>query len=261
MANTRYSLKNAQGLLLASTAGANYQVGDTAAGLAAGNEGDIAYAKDTDALYTYSGAAWVALSSVAGSDTQVIFNDGGAFGGDAGLVYDKTTDTLTLAGQLIISGASAGQIVFPGTQNASTNVNTLDDYEEGTWPPVLGGAGGTSGQAYTTQVGYYVKVGKLVTVWWNITLSTEGTITGGLEIQGLPFTIENVSNNYPQANMGYWQSLAVAYVHVSGFGNVNSTTISIFGATAAATGLTQLTAADVNDTTQLIGSLSYKASS
>lgn len=36
-----------------------------------------------------------------GSDTQVQFNDGGAFGGDAGLVYNKTTDVLTLAGRLI----------------------------------------------------------------------------------------------------------------------------------------------------------------
>lgn len=31
-----------------------------------------------------------------GSDTQVQFNDGGAFGGDAGLVFNKTSDTLTV---------------------------------------------------------------------------------------------------------------------------------------------------------------------
>ena len=30
-----------------------------------------------------------------GADTQVQFNDGGAFGGDAGLTYNKTTDLLT----------------------------------------------------------------------------------------------------------------------------------------------------------------------
>jgi len=33
--------------------------------------------------------------SPGGSDTYVQFNDGSAFGGDAGLTYDKTTDTLT----------------------------------------------------------------------------------------------------------------------------------------------------------------------
>jgi len=31
-----------------------------------------------------------------GSDTQVQFNDAGAFGGDAGMTYDKTTNTLTI---------------------------------------------------------------------------------------------------------------------------------------------------------------------
>jgi len=38
---------------------------------------------------------------------------------------------------LDISGASAGQIKFPATQNASADANTLDDYEEGTWTAVL----------------------------------------------------------------------------------------------------------------------------
>jgi hypothetical protein len=39
---------------------------------------------------------------VPGSDTQVIFNDAGVFGGDAGLTYNKTTDTLTVAGGLTV---------------------------------------------------------------------------------------------------------------------------------------------------------------
>lgn len=36
----------------------------------------------------------------AGSDTQVQFNDGGAFGGDAGLVFNKTTNDLTATGTI-----------------------------------------------------------------------------------------------------------------------------------------------------------------
>lgn len=35
-----------------------------------------------------------------GADTQVQFNDGGALGGDAGLAYDKTTDKLTVGGDI-----------------------------------------------------------------------------------------------------------------------------------------------------------------
>jgi len=43
--------------------------------------------------------------SVVGSDTQVQFNDGGSLGADAGLTYNKTTDTLTVVGS-IFSGAT-----------------------------------------------------------------------------------------------------------------------------------------------------------
>ena len=42
--------------------------------------------------------------NVAGLDTTVQFNDGGAFGGDAGFTYNKTTDSVTIAGNLIVAG-------------------------------------------------------------------------------------------------------------------------------------------------------------
>ena len=48
--------------------------------------------------------AATAGGSVAGSDTQVQFNDGGSFGGDAGLTYNKSTDTLTVSGDLAVNG-------------------------------------------------------------------------------------------------------------------------------------------------------------
>ena len=41
----------------------------------------------------------------AGSDTYVQFNDGGAFGGDAGLTYDKATDILTTVGGIDVAAA------------------------------------------------------------------------------------------------------------------------------------------------------------
>lgn len=49
--------------------------------------------------------SWVSNTLAAGSDTQVQFNDGGTnLGGDAGLTYNKTTDTLTIAGDLAVNG-------------------------------------------------------------------------------------------------------------------------------------------------------------
>src|SRR6478736_6315612 len=78
-------------------------------------------------------------------------------------------------------------VKFPAVQAASSNANTLDDYEEGSWTPTITGSGGASGQAYTNQVGRYIKVGKLVTCWGRVTLSTLGTVTTDALIGGLPF--------------------------------------------------------------------------
>lgn len=48
-----------------------------------------------DAAVTALEAAVAGLDSIAGSDTQVQFNDGGIHGADSDLTFDKTTKTLT----------------------------------------------------------------------------------------------------------------------------------------------------------------------
>lgn len=50
------------------------------------------------------GAGDLIGSAPGGSDTYVQFNDGGLLGGDAGLTYNKTTDSLTMAGDLAVNG-------------------------------------------------------------------------------------------------------------------------------------------------------------
>lgn len=57
--------------------------------------------------------------SPGGSDTQVQFNDGGSFGGDSGLLYNKTTDSLTVSGDLAVNG---GDITT--TNSAATIFNS-----------------------------------------------------------------------------------------------------------------------------------------
>ena len=168
-----------------ATALLNTFVGDSGSG---GTKGLVPAPATGDATKVLRGdATWVAPPA-GGSDTQVQFNDGGtALGGDAGLTYNKTSDTLTLAGPLNIAGASAGQIVFPGTQNASSNANTFDDYEEGTWTPGLRFGGGNTGMTGTF-TGSYVKFGQVVFIQGNIVLTAKGSSTGVATIVGQPFT-------------------------------------------------------------------------
>ena len=87
---------------------------------------------------------------------------------------------------------SSGLVAFSNGVSFSpaetTAANTLDDYEEGTFTPVLTGTTSASGVAYDTQAGTYTKVGNRVAFNLAIDLSSKGTIVGFLKITGLPFT-------------------------------------------------------------------------
>jgi hypothetical protein len=80
---------------------------------------------------------------------------------------------------------SGAGITFPATISASSNANTLDDYEEGTWTPAMSGATFT-----TTSSAAYVKIGQAVTVWGYISASYSSA-TGSFFINNLPFTVDN----------------------------------------------------------------------
>ena len=104
--------------------------------------------------------------------------------GTTALTID-TAQNATFAAQATIPtiNLTGGQIVFPATQSASANANTLDDYEEGTWTPSSWTGGGSS----LTYTGAYVKVGKQVTVYFKIG-GTGVTSTAAVStLSGLPF--------------------------------------------------------------------------
>ena len=117
----------------------------------------------------------------------------------SGAAISGTTGTFT--GLLDISAATAGQIRFPATQNASSNANTLDDYEEGTWTPTdLSGAG----LSLSVSFAHYAKVGRVVTACFYITFPATGS--GAAANISLPFTV----NNYGSGAL--WTSSGLAGV-------------------------------------------------
>ena len=85
-------------------------------------------------------------------------------------------------------------ITFPATPIATTDVNTLDDYEEGTWTPALMAAGYTA--TYVSNVGKYTKIGNQVFISLYISLSASIAVVpgNGLAIGGLPFSSSTSSN-------------------------------------------------------------------
>lgn len=96
--------------------------------------------------------------------------------------------TASVANGILTIGTISGQYNFPVTQNPSDNPNTLDDYEEGTFTPVLTFGGGSTGITYSTQIGKYTKIGNVVFGWINIMLTSKGSSVGSAVVAGLPFT-------------------------------------------------------------------------
>jgi hypothetical protein len=115
------------------------------------------------------------------------------------------SDNATFLGALGITGAltqssgaafnlASGQLVFPATQNASSNANTLDDYEEGTWSPTITqSVSNPTGITYARQQGIYIKVGTLVFLSFNLYITAITNGSGNIRISNFPFTAGNVS--------------------------------------------------------------------
>lgn len=114
-------------------------------------------------------------------------------------------------------------ITFPAAQSASSDANTLDDYEEGTWTPSVGGTA-----TYVTQSGTYTKIGRAVYVKAKIVINTIGT-GSTITISGLPFT--STSEFILSARH---DTAATAIVSLVGSTNISATTISLLSKTAAA---------------------------
>jgi len=126
-------------------------------------------------------------SSNASTDGQLIFSTAAApdsTSGTARVYFNKFG-----VGLAAIPSSGTG-ISFPSAQDPSSDANTLDDYEEGTFTPSY--SGGLTGVSYgSVRNGYYRKIGSQVTIWLGIMTSGLTVTASGLTVSGLPFTATN----------------------------------------------------------------------
>jgi hypothetical protein len=136
------------------------------------------------------------------------------------LLVGKTSATAN-GGDIQVSSG----ITFPATQVAKSDANTLDDYEEGTWTPSLGGD-----TTYYTQTGRYTKVGNLVFIRGNLHINLRGTGSQS-QISGLPFSADE-SNQC--MSVGYFANSPTSVVSFC-FSSNTGTLLNARGLTGAAT--------------------------
>jgi len=94
------------------------------------------------------------------------------------------TFTTTIGVGGATASASGSGISFPATQSASSDANTLDDYEEGTFTPTLNNFTIVS---QTSNNGYYTKIGRQVFLNIIVLATSIAGTAGSSTVTNLPF--------------------------------------------------------------------------
>jgi len=167
----------------------------------------------------------------------------------SGAIVCTTAPTITTI------NLTGGQIAFPATAAPSADANTLDDYEEGTWTPVISFGGGTTGITYDTNTGYYTKIGNVVTISAFINMTSKGSSTGDAIIGGLPFTVVNNTAGLTAVALVFG---AITYTgQYQGYTEVNTKTIILKEITEAGVQST-LTNADFANNSAILLNCTYR---
>ena len=118
-----------------------------------------------------------------------IVNDNAAADNAVGLYIqqDGADASIELAGN--------GSIKFPGTQGASSDANSLDDYEEGDWTPTITGAdSGSMGLIGASNRMYYTKIGRVVHLQGYVSINSDSSLTGNIMVS-LPIACADLTDD------------------------------------------------------------------
>lgn len=125
------------------------------------------------------------------------------------------TAATTMAVGAATPAASGAGITFPAIQSASSDANTLDDYEEGTYTATMTPSGSGSiplNASYQTLS--YTKVGRLVTVTGLLVVGTVSSPVGNISIN-LPFAVNSGGTQF--RTTGTYMPRASVSVAISSF--------------------------------------------
>jgi hypothetical protein len=139
---------------------------------------------------------------------------------------------------------AGGGLTFNGDTAAA---NALDDYEEGTWTPSLGG-----NTTYSAQAATYTKIGRQVTVHFAVGVTTLGTGSGAV-ISGLPFTAG--ATNRGGGGLAYAENPSTAYASINPFVGVSQNDMAFV--TSTTSGVYNNASTVFTDGTIISGTVTY----
>jgi len=196
---------------------------DTAAGDAANSrKGQISYEQNNEIMTFFTNNSLALTLALNGSAT--------------------IANGLTLTdGDLVVANTHGINFAATGDGAGTDTSETLHDYEEGTFTPLLSNAKPSGGSVtFSSQIGVYTKIGNVVSFSLSVLAngSTIESSSNEVLVVGLPYDVKNISSqHFPPASLfcdsGFNQSAATqGYIPVL----INGTAgIKIFGILSAAT--------------------------
>jgi hypothetical protein len=143
---------------------------------------------------------------------------------------------------------SVNGITFPATQVPSADANTLDDYEEGTWTPSLGG-----NTTYNGRYGYYTKIGNSVVLTFYFNINSRGTGSQNI-ISGLPWA----SGVTTAGTIALYGNLGVSLVYLGCYAETDSN-IYLTGSTTSTSTMTYNGSGSIiTDGSYIYGAVAYR---
>jgi hypothetical protein len=134
---------------------------------------------------------------------------------------DVKWKNLHLSGSVQLYGSGEG-ITFGSTASAA---HTLDDYEEGTWTPTLLGSTSNPTVSYTTQSGYYTKIGNAVSLFCRLQTSAVSGGSGHARVGGLPFANHSTAKSGAAIGIVSGVDLTSGYTQYGFTGTASATTL------------------------------------
>jgi len=159
---------------------------------------------------------------------------------------------LNTNGALVLQGGSTSAtgvgIAFPATQSASSDANTLDDYEEGTFTPSLGG-----NTTYSIQQGSYTKVGRMVYLNFDISVTTLGT-GSATTFSGMPFASGTGTSN--AGVVSYFTNIGTSSYSLFIRNDAGTSLLNIYPQNSQSTGIGA--GSVFGNASRVIGSMTYQ---
>jgi hypothetical protein len=180
--------------------------------------------QEPSVAYTVSGTTLTMTGTIASTDDFYVVFQGksqqtvrhpantaleattGTFSGALSATTGTFSGAVSMGANNITFSDGSG-IDFSASAGSGASSSILDDYEEGTWTPVL--VGGTT-TTYTSQIGRYTKIGQLVHIYFDVQINAVGNGSTNT-VGGIPFaTINNDA-----LCVSFWSGLVVSPYFVS----------------------------------------------